>query len=278
MPTAYATATNISLSVTWPAQLASNSGSGTVHIWLLNKYTQSGTSLTGVSQTCNLSLPDVTLTTLGVLGTGCSGSSCPNKVQVQIPASTWTNVSKTFPVTGKQNGWGPASQFTLDPTVALYGVTLPAGGDPRTFMWPSTSWTFPTGTMFPSEDGSGNPGLTAAPLNGNGYVYPPTSASGPPADQVYIASRNEIATSGTWTSCTDASGTAMVSLFDNHVLGCRISTTGMPCTKGPPMGLSDTQANFLDANRTVYVAGTATFVLKLLPTSATCADALSAVP
>jgi hypothetical protein len=217
-------------------------------------------------------VPDEQLTALGSFAAG------GNKIQIQIPASVWNAHSMpTYPSTGSQTGWGPQNTFTIDSTLALIGLALPQGVDPTTFTWPDSSWNFPSGTTFPDHDGDMNPGITATPLHTNGYVYPPTAVglagSAPSADQVYIATRTAITLSGNWNSCADLSGMAMVTYFDNHVVGCHISG-GSTCTTGG----ANTQADFLDQNRTLYAPGTATFVSKALPDAAGCADVLIAVP
>ncbi|MGA7120758.1 MAG: hypothetical protein WBY94_11705 [Polyangiaceae bacterium] len=265
-------AAKISLAVTWPATTAANAGSGTALIWLLQDYAVNGTALSGSSQICGLSLPDIQLSGLGQIAAGGA------KVQIQIPPSVWAKTTMpTFTTTATQSGWDPQSTFAGDPSVALIGIGLPAGSDPATYAWPSSSWSLPQGTTFPDADGDMNPAVTATPLNGSGYVYPPTAiglgGSAPVADQVFIASRNSVALSGTWTSCSDLSGAATVKLFDNHVVGCHISG-GKACTTGA----ANTQADFLDQNRTIYAPGKATFVAKSIGASATCSDALAAIP
>jgi hypothetical protein len=263
---------NVSISVTWPSSTASNSGTGTVHVWLFSKMTANGNNFSGTSQTCGIKLPDVQLNGLGSLAAGGS------KVQIQIPAEVWSAPTMpTYSSTGSQTGWGPPSTFTIDPTLALIGLKLPSGTDPTSYAWPSSSWSFPSGTTFPDDDGDGNLGITASPLSGNGYVYPPTAiglgGSAPSADKAYIATRTRMSLSGRWTSCTDLAGTATVSNFDNHVVGCHIHG-GSQCTTGS----ANTQADFIDQNRTIYAPGSATFVAKALSASATCADVLSALP
>lgn len=264
--------TKITLAVTWPASTAGSSGSGSVEIWLLSKFTANGNKFTGTSQTCGLKLPDLTLTTLGQIAAGGS------KVQITIPSSVWEAPSMpTYASTGSQTGWSPPSTFGIDPTLALIGLSLPSSVNPATYAWPTSAWSFPSGTMFPDADSDMNPGITASPLNGNGYVYPPTAiglgGSAPSANQVYIATRTQVALSGQWVSCTALSGTAHVTLFDNHVVGCHINN-GATCTTGA----ANTQADFLDQNRTVYAPGAGTFVAKALAANGTCADALTAVP
>jgi len=270
--TSLTVAANISIAVTWPATTAGNGGSGTVHVWLLSKFTANGNQLSGTSQTCGLSLPDLQLNALGSIAAGGS------KVQIQIPATVWSAPSMpTYTSTGSQTGWGPPSTVSISPTLALIGLALPSGTDPATYAWPSSSWSFPSGTTFPDGDGDGNPGITASPLSGSGYVYPPTAiglgGSAPGADKAYIATRTQVSLSGSWTSCSAFSGTADVTHFDNHVVGCHIHN-GSTCTTGS----ANTQADFLDQNRTVYAPGSATFVAATLPSTGTCADALTALP
>ena len=104
-----------------------------------------------------------------------------------------------------------------------------------------------------------------------GYVDPPTSilGSSSAADQVYLATRTEMQFNGTWSSCTDLSGSVTVAHFDNHVVGCHVKG-GATCTTA--------QSNFIDSSRTVYAPGMSTFVAKALPSTATCADVLTALP
>jgi hypothetical protein len=243
-----------------------------VHIWLLANFTASGNNFTGTTQTCGTTLPDIALNGLGSIAAGGS------KVQIAIGPAVWAKSSMPkFTATGSQTGWGAPNTFTIAPTVGLVGFALPSGTDPGTYTWPSSSWSFPSGTTFPDQDGDSNPGITATPQNGNGYVDPPTAiglgGSAPSADAVYIASRTVVSLSGKWTSCTDLSGTATIPNFDNHVVGCHIKG-GNTCTTNA----ANTQADFLDQNRTVYKPGSATFVAKALSATATCADALSALP
>jgi len=241
-------------------------------MWLLAKFTANGNKFTGKSLTCGVSLPDLTLNGLGSIAAGGS------KVQIAIPASVWTQPTMpTYASTGSLTGWNPGDMITIDPTMALIGLALPSGTDPTSYAWPSSSWSFPMGTTFTDDDGDMNPGITASPLDGNGYVLPPTAigliGSAPSADKVYLATRNEVSLSGSWKSCTDIAGTAMVTKFDNHVVGCHVK--GMSaCTTGA----ANTQADFIDQNRTVYAPGMATFVAKTLPDTAACADVLTAVP
>jgi hypothetical protein len=264
--------TNISLAVTWPGTNSAMAGSGTVHIWLLSDFTANGNSFTGPTRTCGTTLPAVTLTGLGQIAAG------GKNVQIQLGSSVWSAMSMpTYNSSGTQTGWMPSDTITVSPTVALIGLALPSGTDPTSFAWPGSSWSFPSGTTFPDHDGDGNPGITATPASGNGFVDPPTAVglggSAPSADQIYVTTRSEISLSGKWDSCSAQSGTATVTHFDNHVVGCHIKG-GSTCTTGA----ANTQADFLDQNRTIYMPGSATFVAKTLAAGAKCADVLSALP
>jgi hypothetical protein len=183
----------------------------------------------------------------------------------------------TYPSTGSQAGWGPPNTFQIDPTLSLFGLRVPPEADGGTFAWPNSSFAFPSGTTFPDDDNDGNPGITATPLEGNGYVDPPTgvgiSGSYPEANLIYLALRTDLALSGAWTSCSDLSGNATVTQLDDHVIGCHISG-GSNCTANA----ANTQADFVDQNRAVYVPGSSTFTAKVLPTGAACSDVLSALP
>lgn len=263
---------NITMQVTWPGTTSAKPGSGTVHIWLLSDFTASGNSFSGPARTCGTTLPAVTLTALGAAAAGGSN------VQIQLGSSVWSAPSMpTYMSSGTQTGWMPGDTVTVSPTVALIGLALPSGTDPTSFTWPTSSWSFPSGTTFPDHDGDMNPGITATPASGNGFVDPPTAVglggSAPSADQIYVATRSEIALSGKWDSCTSQSGTATITHFDNHVVGCHVKG-GSACTTGA----ANTQADFIDQNRTIYAPGSATFVAKTLASGATCADVLSALP
>ena len=74
---------------------------------------------------------------------------------------------------------------------------------------------------------------------------------------------------GTFSSCTDLSGAAKITLFDSHVVGCHVGNGG-EC--------SANQADFVDQNRTIYKIGTATFTARQVPETASCADVRAALP
>jgi hypothetical protein len=280
-------AVHVTFTVDWAAGAsgASNGGSGPVDIWLKSTQNAMGTGdnmFTGAAQSCGTSLPDLTLTAVGT-ATVCppgAPSTCPmnnGKVQIQFPDSTWAAITRTFPTSGSQTGWNPGSTLTEDPSLGLLGLASSTtyGSISSPGAWPAycannctgatcsggtcsggNAGTFTTGVT--DDDMDGNPGITAIPLTTTGYTAPPTSvaiAAVPPlADKVYIVSRNEIAISGMrMTDCTHGTGTATVSLFDNHVVGCHATAGTITGTGNVSAGpCTSNMVSFIDQNRTVY--------------------------
>jgi hypothetical protein len=150
------------------------------------------------------------------------------------------------------------------PSTGLLGLTDASGyGDP-TKAWPpicSSSSCLPAGSFTMADtqddDGDGNVGITATPLSTGGYALPPTTTIfAPVANAVYIVSRNTIQLNGMHAvDCTHGTGTAKITAFDNHVIGCTtICPSGLgTCTTGStPQKCTSAQVNFLDTNRTIY--------------------------
>jgi hypothetical protein len=104
-------------------------------------------------------------------------------------------------------------------------------------------------------------------------VLPPTAVglagSAPSADKVYLIPRQAMTLTGTRTACDAHSGTADVSAFDNHVVGCHISGEA-ECTAD--------QTDFVDQNRMRYMVSSATYEAKTVAADASCADVRAALP
>src|SRR5262245_53305916 len=58
-------ASHLTVTVNWPAGLASMMGTGQIHVWGKTAFTVSGNALTGTLQACGIVLPATTLTALG---------------------------------------------------------------------------------------------------------------------------------------------------------------------------------------------------------------------
>jgi hypothetical protein len=246
--------THMMLNVTWPSTLATSAGSGVVHIWEMRRIDVSGTNYTGDIVACGNVLPPVKLSALA------GGGS----FQIEIPDESWDlPTMPAFPTTGTIAGFSAGSAFTGDAQTALIGLTLePPDGD-----WPSVG-----AITSADHDGDMKPGITSFPRTDMGFVRPPTSIAGQVgdvADEIYLVTRLTAGLSGSFTSCTDLEGTAEVTQFDNHVVGCNVFE-GETCDDG--------QADFIDANRTIFEVADATFESKLLGDAATCADVRAALP
>ena len=295
--------TRISFPVGWPNSTLGTAGTGNVSIWFLTKFMVVGNALTGASQLCGVILPDLVLNTTGMAAAGGGAT----KLNIQIGPTTLDKINRTFPVTGTQTGWNTGDTQTFSPSLDLLGLTdaavstAPAGGklNVDTTAWPPycTNNCTPSGSFniaaLLDDDGDGNPGITAYPLTNPGYTLPPTSSIfAEVADEVYIVLRIEIAISGKSTDCVNGkgTGTATVTLFDNHVVGCHATNpTGQ--NFGPPGPCTSAQVSFLDQDRTIYgydqapgasitkaTAVTTSDVSVLrLPATSTCADVRSAL-
>jgi hypothetical protein len=293
-------ATKVTFDVQWPSTTASNAGTGSVSIWLLTKFTGS-TALTGTSQSCGTTLPDLQLNDIGTYAANMTPPP-DAKVQIQITNATWAKVTRTFNVMGMQSGFTVNSTEDTSASVGLVGLAAGSSYATDTTAWPidcpmagctGSDW-FKSSDIV-DDDGDGNPGITANPLNSNGYTYPPTNTTcGAPATEIYVVSRNEIAVSGMRMDCSHGSGTASITLFDNHVIGCKHGTEAAHgvCSAVTPGACSASEIAFLDDNRTKYgydqtaghvfskthpaMNGKATIVA--LRDGSTCSDVLAAVP
>jgi hypothetical protein len=257
--------------VGWPATTAVNAGgagggpgTGEVDIVLLTNFTGT-TTLTGTSRSCGLKLPDGILTGLGMAATGGG-----TKILIQVPNATWDKITRTFAVTGTQSGFNIGDTLDTTASTGLLGLADSSGyGTPTAA--PSKTWPaacasgtcLPAGSFMQSDlqddDNDGHPGITAIPASTNGYALPPTQAIlAPVANQVFIVSRNTIALSGMHAvDCTHGTGTAKITSFDNHVVGCTTICPNPPpalgCTTGTTVEACNSDAvGFLDANRTIY--------------------------
>jgi hypothetical protein len=254
-------AVHIVMDVKWAGSLATNPGTGKVHLWNRAKLAANGMALTGTVNSCGTTLPDIFLNPVGELAAG------GKNVSIEIPFAAWDAPSiPVFDQKGTFGGWNPGSPVDMEFTIALVGLTM---ADPANAPWPMTYNTI----MGVDAEGDGKPGITGIPKNGAPYVYPPTSlgvfGSAPAADRVYIASRNVLALKGQTTSCEDQSGTVNVKFFDNHVIGCH-TTLNTECDAN--------QTKFVDDSRTVYEVTGATFVAKKVADAASCVDVRAALP
>ncbi len=247
------------LDVSWPGTTAGESGEGQIHIWSRISFAASGNDLEVGLHACGSVLPETNLTIAGQFATG------GDKVLIEVPGNVWD--APSIPITmasGTQSGTDVGSMVEFS-YVSLLGVTL---DDPMA-EWPDSGADL---TVFDLEEDGSN-GYTAEPRAGDGYVLPPTAVglagSAPAADRVYLVSRQAMTLAGTRTACDAHSGTAEVSHFDNHVVGCHIEG-GEDC--------DDEQTDFVDQNRMRYEVSSATYEAKAIAADASCADVRDALP
>jgi hypothetical protein len=249
-PTQYTMATHIVINVSWDGTLAVASGSGKVHVWSRTKFNDSGDSATLESVSCGTVLPDITTTQIGDGG---------SKILPEIPNASWDNPNMpTFAGTATRNG----TTLNINSGTALLGLSL----SNVNAAWPAATAITPV-----DHDGDGKPGISAIPRNGGGYKMPPTStAKTSRADKLYLAIRNVMTLTGPADGCPQTySGTANVTKFENHVIGCHVSGGG-EC--------SSSQSKFVDDNRTIFTVNSATYESKVVDDAATCADVRTALP
>lgn len=244
-------AIHVVVDVSWPETLGAKGGSGKLNAWNLARLKVDGTSISGMTQPCGSDLPELTLSPL--VGGG--------KFDIEVPDAIWDAPSAPQTATvGMLGGFEPGSILSTAVTSLLVGLTMPEPEGP----WPASH----KDVTAVDSDADDKPGFTAIPKSGSGYVQPPVAAdlggSGARADALYMVSRTAMGLSGTLSSCTEQSGTVSVKFFDNHIVGCKVAGGG-EC--------SAEQVDFLDANRNLLTATEGTFTSKIVPDTATCADA-----
>jgi hypothetical protein len=253
---------HVIMDVTWTGDnIKTKPGSGKVHIWNKSKLNINGTMVSGdETAACGSTLPEFELGTIGGVVVGGT------KVQVIIPDAIWdTPTMPKFHSQGTLSAWAVGGQADLDPTVALVGVKMANPMGP----WP-TAAAINMAMDAVDADGDMKPGFTATSRNDSPYTNPPTATlGGAKADKLYLATRTVIALHGKLTSCEDISGTANVTMFDNHVVGCHV-LNAMDCNAS--------QSDFVDSSRTIYTPTGATFTAKKIPDGSNCAAVRAALP
>lgn len=257
-PAEYTMATHVVINVSWDSTtaVAKSTGTNQVHIWTKSKFTDNGDDTADVvSRSCGSVMPTIIPSAIAQSFTGTK------KILPEIPNSAWESESMpTFAGTATRNG----NTVTMSPGPALVGLTM----DNPTGTWPSVG-----NIMGVDHDGDGKLGLTAIPKTNDGYSAIPVELSLNPkrADKIYLAIRNAMTLTTSYEGCTPdtVTGTANVTKFDNHVIGCHVQGGGECTTK---------QRNFVDENTTVYKIGSATFTSVKIDENATCADVRAALP
>jgi len=253
-PTKYAMATHVIMNVSWPKTTFAgitvvNAGTGKVHVWTKSAFDENGNMATVVSKSCGSALPAIQTTAI-------AGSE---KLLPEIPNDVWDQSSMpSFTGSATKNG----SAVSANPGTALVGLKMTD---------PNATWPAVASVMGVDHDSDGHPGIHAVSKTDSGYTAVPADINrSKRTDRLDLATRATMTLSATVNGCPETySGTANVTKFDNHVIGCHIQG-GSEC--------DTTQRNFVDSNRTVFTVTSATFSSKRVADAASCADVRAALP
>jgi len=243
-------ATHIVINVGWAGSLALMGGNGEVHVWTKSQFAVAADGIHVTSRSCGSRLPEIKLS---ILGGGYS-------VLPEIPDTIW-DVAAMPTFTGLATR-SPSGGLVVSPGVALVGLSM---ADPL------AAWPIANGVVGVDHDADGNLGITALPRQGGGFMAPPTSLSqSTRVDKLFLSIRTVMSLHSDTAGCPEQDeGTADVTKFDNHVIGCHVSG-GSDCTTA--------ERDFVDGNRTVYTIMGAHYTSQRVSDTATCADVRSGLP
>lgn len=244
-------AVKITTAVSWPGGLL-QAGAGTATTWLLYDGTQGGASWTGTAQACGFTLPDFALNP--VLAAETYALRVPDTLFDHEPPYI-APVAASIAISGSG---AAGSSLTLSSQAFVIGTTL---ANPQTDAWPSAG----SGVVLQTDhDLDMLPGVTTTyPLDAT-HLYPPLDVGRTlRADVGYSALRLVFSGTGTVTSCSQLDGNVTFSHFETHILGCHVAG-GSTCT--------DTQRDFIDANRPLHSAGGSTYQAIKVPANTTCSQ------
>jgi len=261
------TGVHIIVNISWPATAAILGGDGQLDIWVISKDTpgeiqaDGSYDLNSEVRACGSLLPE--LQKAEFLGGG--------RMYFDVPWEAFdAPTMKSTPTTGRISSADIGATIDMDPNVTLVGLDLP---DPLNYVWPNLGSEI---VQYATDaEGDGKPGITSIPRAQDPFDLPPTDLASAVtnqalADRVYAVTRSIVKLTGTRDSCDTASGTAEVTAFDMHIVGCRLADGGADC--------DTTQSDFVDFNRTIYELHEGTYQQVTLSNTATCADVLAALP
>ncbi|MEY4582394.1 MAG: hypothetical protein RL701_7097 [Pseudomonadota bacterium] len=247
--TAYTVATHIIIDVEWSGSLALAKGTGQVHLWSKSKFQETADSAVVMSRSCGSVLPPIQTSSLA------GGYS----VLPEIPDDAWEQ-----PAMPVYNGTATrlAAGWQVSPGVALLGLTLT---DP-TVRWPDADKI-----MGVDVDGDGRLGITAYPRVGGRFQAPAVNLSqSEHAAELHLAIRSVMTLSSATMGCPQSyGGTADVTNFDSHVIGCR-TTSGLDCDEG--------ERDFVDGNRTKYEVVSGSFTSRRVADDISCGEIRTLLP
>jgi hypothetical protein len=245
----------VSMQVTWPGTLTLAGGSGTVAIWVIVKGTQSGNAIPVTMTPCGIVSPDFQSSAAG--GNELYGLTFPNSLFDHAPAYLPV-MSSTVTLGGNATG----STYSVPAVAFLLGLSMT---NPTTDAWPST----PEMVSEVDMDLDTKVGVTVPYKTGGSYLFVPLNVSkSVRSDKAYLAARFAASFTGTFSTCTKITGTATVTHYDVHVIGCEHSGGG---------DCAQTESDFADSNKPAYATGSATIDLVKIANAGTCADVRGAI-
>ncbi|HEX3769971.1 MAG TPA: hypothetical protein VHV30_03865 [Polyangiaceae bacterium] len=245
------------VALSWSSSLVLSTGSGQMTLYIRLIGTQTGDTVSATLLPCGITVPDFTGSS--VAGSELYGLTFPTTLFDHSPAFLPTTAA-----TLTLSGTTPGSTATVPPIAFLVGTSLT---NPTTAAWPSS----PETTTSVDMDGDTKAGVTTTYKTGGSYMNVPVDfGKSARADKAYLAARVVTSVSATiGANCAGISGTATVSNFDTHILGCEIAGGTTDCTQ--------TQSDFTDTYRPAYVAGAATLSMVRVAAGASCATVRGAL-
>lgn len=251
-------ALKLTASGSWPENAAMEAGSGSFQFWLRVSAVHGGDSLTVDVRECGRTVPPEQNKLVSETMHALFTNSLFDNAALPSASATVTLGSSS-----------PGASISWPLTVTQMGVSL---ASPATFSWPADAANLPGGNLV-DMDADGKPGVTTDYANGGGFIYPRTSSSPfstTRADQAYLAARLGFTLGGSLTSCTAASGTATVPLFDRGVLGCNRAGSTQDC--------NSSERDILDTHKPAWTLGAASYVMAAVAPGADCAAVRAALP
>ena len=247
-------AVKLEVDVSWGGGLAIQEGGGQLDIWFKANLDQDGNVIAVSGQPCNVDIPDFQTNAL-------AGNE---PIGTQWPQGFWSKPN--MPAIDLQVNLASSevgSQLTIPAGPMILGASM---SDELNDPWPG-NWS---GVNAVDHDGDGKPGVTTVAKTGSSYGLPRLDIidDAVRADQIYLAFRTILALDGVIDSCGSASGAATFTM-EQHAVGCRVKD-GDDCTTS--------QVDLLDSNMPQFQVSSASFLLKKVAASATCADILAALP
>jgi hypothetical protein len=250
-------ALRINGTTSWPSKTYIQSGSGPIQFWFRLTVTQSGTTLSGTAEMCDMATPEF------------RNSVVSERYLVDYPSALFTPGAPGASFNATLASLSPGASLTSTRTAHLLGVSM---ADPLNGSWPSLSGVR---SAQVDHDGDGEVGITVPFVDDSTHDHAPTAGTlfAARASYAYGAHRLRFSLGGALSSsgCTGASGSATVQSFDTETIGCRLES-GSDC--------SSSQYTHLHDNAVVHTVSNASYTLTRLGASGsnfTCAQVRAAL-